>query len=202
MTDDARLHAPAALRNRDLILEILRPVLPQTGLILEVASGSGQHCIRFAEGLPSHMIQPSDPDAKARASIDAWVESNGLTNVHKAIALDAAQPVWPLHAAAAIVCINMIHISPWGSAIGLFEGAARLLSPGAPLYLYGPYKQAGAHTAPSNAAFDADLRQQNPQWGVRDLEAVVELGVSLGFSEPAVTPMPANNLSLVFVRRT
>lgn len=197
---DARLNAPAALRNRDLILEILRAYLPPQGLVLEIASGSGQHCIRFGEGLPHHVIQPSDPNREARASINAWITESGAANVRQALAIDAAEDVWPIKTADAILCINMIHIAPWRAACGLFAGGAKLLPSGAPLYLYGPFKRNGRHIAPSNEAFDASLRHENPEWGVRDLEAVVALATSCGFEAPKIIEMPANNLSLVFHR--
>lgn len=197
---DARRHAPAALKNRDLIRAVLQAHLPEAGLVLEIASGSGQHAICFGAGLPRHIIQPSDPDAAARASIDAWVADSGLKNMRKALALDAAASNWPLAQADAILCINMIHIAPWPAACGLFAGAAKLLAPGAPLYLYGPFKRDGRHTAESNAAFDLSLRQQNPEWGVRDLETVSALAKDNGFTAPDILAMPANNLSLIFRR--
>ncbi|QXX76032.1 DUF938 domain-containing protein [Methylovirgula sp. HY1] len=195
---DTRLNAPAALRNRDLILEVLRGHLPPQGLILEIASGSGQHCIRFGEGLPNHIIQPSDPKAAARASIDAWIADSGLANIRPALALDATADVWPIAAADAIVCINMIHIAPWKAAQGLFAGAARLLPVRGALYLYGPFKRDGRHTAPSNEAFDASLREENSDWGVRDLETIAALAASCGFGAANIIEMPANNLSLIF----
>jgi len=195
---DLRLSSPAALRNRDLILDAIGDHLPRQGLILEIASGSGQHCVRFAERLPDHVIQPSDPDPRARESIDAWIAASGLSNIRAALALDAASPVWPLVEADAILCFNMIHIAPWRAMLGLFAGAARLLCEGAPLILYGPYKRDGTHTSDSNAAFDRDLRNENPEWGVRDLETVEASAVAAGFSPAAVTRMPANNLVVVF----
>ncbi len=198
MPDDARRNAPAALRNRDPILDVLRAHLPPAGLILEIASGSGQHAVHFAAALPNHIFQPSDPDATARASIDAWTADSGLPNVRPALALDAMAAAWPIAAADAVLCINMIHISPWASAGGLFEGAARILPPGGLLYLYGPYKRGGLHTAASNEKFDATLRLQNPEWGVRDLEAVEALARDNHFSSPGIVAMPANNLSLIF----
>jgi hypothetical protein len=198
---DLRLAAPAALRNRDLILDAIRERLPPRGLVLEIASGSGQHCVRFGERLPEIVFQPSDPDPRARASIDAWIAAAGVTNVRAAIALDAAAPVWPLARADAILCFNMIHIAPWRATLGLLAGAARLLDKGAPLVLYGPYKRGGAHTSDSNAAFDRSLREENPEWGVRDLDAVEDAAIANGFSAAAVTPMPANNLTLVFTRQ-
>jgi len=198
MKEDLRLHAPAALRNRDLILDALQAHLPEKGLILEVASGSGEHCIRFGERLPNHVIQPSDPDPSARASIDAWIRASQMKNIRAAIDLDAAAPRWPVTDAAALICINMVHISPWAAARGLFAGAERILPPGGLLFLYGPFKRGGAHTSRSNADFDLDLRRRNVEWGVRDLEQIEDLARANGFSAPLVVEMPANNLSLAF----
>jgi hypothetical protein len=198
MTDDLRLRAPAASRNRDLILNVLQSHLPENGLILEVASGSGEHSVWFGERLPDHAIQPSDPDPRARASIDAWAAASGIRNIRPAIDLDAAAAVWTITEAAALVCINMIHISPWAATRGLLSGAARILPAGGPLFLYGPFKRSGAHTSQSNADFDLDLRRRNVEWGVRDLESVAELAAASGFAAPQVVEMPANNLSLIF----
>jgi hypothetical protein len=195
---DARLHAPSAARNRDPILNVLQRFLPARGVVLELASGSGEHTVHFAQAFPALAFQPSDPDAEARASIDAWAASAGLPNVRPAIALDATAQPWPIDAADAVLCINMIHISPWEAAVGLVSGAAAILPPGSPLYLYGPYRRNGSHTAPSNEAFDRSLRERNPAWGIRDLEAVAELAAAHGFGPPAVEQMPANNLSLIF----
>ena len=190
--------APAAARNRQPILDVLRPRLPYRGLVLEVASGSGEHALHFAAALPGLVFQPSDPDPEARASIDAWVADSGLANLRPALALDASAPGWPVSAADAVVCCNMIHISPWSSAVGLVAGAARVLPPGGLLYLYGPYRRGGRHTAPSNEAFDIDLKRRNPAWGVRDLEAVAGLAADAGFGRSEVVEMPANNLSVAF----
>jgi SAM-dependent methyltransferase len=198
--NDARRHAPAAERNRDAILAVLKRHLPVRGLVLELASGSGEHAVHFAAALPDLVFQPSDPDAASCASIDAWAASAGLANLRPAIALDATAQHWPIPAADAILCINMIHIAPWAAAIGLLQGAARILAPGGVLYLYGPYKRDGRHTAPSNDAFDRGLRARDPAWGVRDLEAVAALAAANGFAAPAIEPMPANNLSLIFRR--
>ncbi len=197
---DPRRFAPAVARNRDPILDAIRRHLPATGLVLEVASGSGEHAVHFAAALPGLDFQPSDPEAGARASIDAWAAASGLANIRPALALDAAAPAWPVAAADAVVGINMIHIAPWAAAEGLMRGAAAILPPGAPLILYGPYRRGGAHTAPSNAAFDADLRARDPAWGVRDIEAVAALATAKGFGPPAITEMPANNLAIVFRR--
>jgi hypothetical protein len=168
--------------------------------VLEVASGSGEHVAHFASALPDLTFQPSDPDPDARASIDAWTASLSLANLRPALALDAAAQEWPIAAADAVLCINMIHIAPWAAAEGLVRGAARLLASGCVLYLYGPFRRDGRHTAPSNDAFDRSLRLQNPAWGVRDLETVAALAVAHGFAAPAIEPMPANNLSLTFVK--
>jgi hypothetical protein len=194
---DAR-HAPATARNREPILAVLREVLPETGLVLEVASGTGEHVRFFAEALPGLDWQPSDPDPDARASIVAWC--GGVPNIHPPLALDAAAPDWPIAAAHAVLCINMVHISPWAATEGLFAGASRLLAPGAPLYLYGPYRRADVPTAPSNEAFEASLKARDPAWGLRDLADVIAAGDRDGLRFERLVEMPANNLSLVFRR--
>ena len=155
MTD--RLEYPATLRNRDAILDVLRGVLPPSGLVLEIASGSGEHAVHFARAFPGLMFQPTDPDAAALKSIAAWAEETGLKNIRAPLLLDAASETWPANSADAIVCINMIHIAPWRATEGLMRGAAKILRTGSPLYLYGPYRQAGVVTAPSNESFDASL---------------------------------------------
>ena len=193
-------HAPATARNRQPILDVLRPRLPAQGLVLEIASGSGEHVVHFAEALPDLVFQPSDPSAEARASIDDWVQTEGLANVRPAVALDAALESWPIERADAVLCCNMIHIAPWTAAVGLVAGANRILPDHGLLYLYGPFRRDGQHTAPSNEAFDRDLRRRNPAWGIRDLEAVSELAAAEGFAAPEVVEMPANNLSLIFRR--
>jgi hypothetical protein len=193
-----RRQAPAAARNRQPILDVLRPHLPARGLVLEVASGSGEHTAHFAQALPDLTFQPSDPDAVARASIDDWAATLGLANVRPALELDAAAEAWPIAGADAIACINMIHISPWESTIGLIRGAARLLPKNGTLFLYGPYFRDGFEAAASNLAFDRDLRARNPAWGIRALEEVVALAQANGFAPPLITEMPANNLSVVF----
>lgn len=198
---DHRQHAPATSRNRDFILDVLRETLPAQGVILEIASGSGEHVVHFARLFPNLVLQPSDREPDALRSIAAWVSATGVTNVRPPVVLDASQLPWPVGSADGIVCINMIHISPWEATLGLVRGAAALLPPTAPLYLYGPYKRAGFATAPSNLAFDRNLRDRDPTWGLRDLEAVAAVAQSVGFSAPAITEMPANNLSVVF-RRT
>ena len=198
--NDRRLEYPATLRNRDAILEVLRGVLPPSGLVLEIASGSGEHVVHFARALPGLTFQPSDPEDAALQSIKAWTQDSALSNVRPPVMLDASSDLWPLAAADAVLCINMIHISPWPATKGLIRGCAKLLRKGAPLYLYGPYRRADVITAPSNEAFDASLKSRNPEWGLRDLEAVAELARAEGFSAPEITEMPANNLSVVFRR--
>ncbi|KWC64052.1 DUF938 domain-containing protein [Burkholderia ubonensis] len=195
-----RLSAPAAERNRGPILDVLRRVLPARGDVLEIASGTGQHVVHFAAGLPGLHWRPSDPDAQARRSIAAWIAQAGLSNVDAPLAFDVRDAPWPFAALDAIVCINMIHIAPWACAEALFAGASRVLRPGGVLVLYGPYRREGRHTAPSNAAFDAQLRSRDPSWGVRDLETVVALGLDRGLDCIEVVEMPANNLSVVFRR--
>lgn len=194
----ARKHAPATLRNRDAILEVLRDALPAEGLVVEIASGSGEHAAWFAPALPGLVWQPSDPDPTALASIAAWTA--GLSNVRQPIALDAESPDWPIAKADALVCINMIHIAPWSACEGLMAGAGRILLPGAPLVLYGPFRRAAVPTAPTNEAFDASLRARNPAWGLRDLETVTALAAGLGLRFDRRVEMPANNLSVIYRR--
>ena len=197
---DTRQTAPAVARNREHILALLRGLLPRQGLVLEIASGTGEHVVHFAQNFPGLTFQPSDAERFARESIAAWVAHEELQNVAPPLALDAAAPDWPVARADAIVCINMIHISPWAATLGLFAGARKLLSAGAPLYLYGAYKRGGEHTAPTNIAFDGWLRSQNPAFGVRDLEAVAAVAADNGFGPPEVVEMPANNFSVIFRR--
>jgi hypothetical protein len=195
MMDD-RCRAPATLRNRGPILNLLRAVLPETGVVLEIASGSGEHVVYFGQHLPSLTFQPTDISAAALLSISAWVRSVGLANVRDPFTLDANAD-WPMIVADAIVCINMIHIAPWSATVGLMRGAGLTLASGAPLYLYGPFRQNGVHSAPSNEEFDRSLRLSDPSWGVRNLEEVVAEARFAGFSDPTVSSMPANNLSVV-----
>jgi len=198
---DHRLSAPAVARNRDPILAVLRRVLPPQGLVFEIASGTGEHAAYFAAALPQLRWQPSDPDAAARASISAHRAVAGRPNLLPPLDLDAAADTWPAARADAVVCINMIHIAPWSAALGLVAGAARVLSRGGVLYLYGPFKEGGRHTAPSNEAFDADLRARNAEWGVRDLDEVAALALQHGLDLVETIAMPANNRSVVFWRR-
>jgi SAM-dependent methyltransferase len=198
LSNEDALTAPAVARNREPILAVLRRVLPARGTVLEIASGTGEHAVHFAGGLPHLTWQPSDREPKALRSIAAHRAATQLPNLLLPLALDASEPAWPLDHADAVVSINMIHISPWAAAEGLMAGAARLLAPGRVLYLYGPFKEQGEHTAPSNASFDAGLRAQDPQWGVRDLDEVAALARQNGFDLVERVAMPANNLSLIF----
>jgi SAM-dependent methyltransferase len=193
--------SPAVARNREPILAVLRGILPDRGTVLEVASGTGEHAAFFAEHLPHLIWQPTDPDPAALASIAAHRAAANLSNLRAPLVLDATASAWPLDKADAVVAINMIHISPWAASRGLMSGAARLLPAGGALYLYGPFKENGEHTTPSNAAFDASLRARDPQWGVRDAGDVMKLAAEHGFDFVKRVPMPANNLSLVFRRR-
>ena len=202
MPDDslltARQSAPAAERNRDPILAVLRRVLPPSGLVLEIASGTGQHAVHFSAALPELEWQPSDAAPEARASIDAWRAHTALPNLRAPLDLDVTREPWPIMAADAVVCINMVHIAPWAAAQALMAGAGRVLGAGGVLVLYGPYRRNGAHTAESNDVFDKQLKSRNPEWGVRDMEAVADLAAQEGFSVSEVVAMPANNFSVVF----
>jgi cyclopropane fatty-acyl-phospholipid synthase-like methyltransferase len=193
-------HAPAAERNRDAILDVLGRELPERGVVLEIASGTGQHAVHFAASLPGIEWQPSDVDPTALASIEAYRSEAALDNLRAPVELDAQHPKWPVERADAVVSINMVHISPWASAQGLFAGAARLLPEGAPLILYGPFRFDGQFTAPSNEAFDASLKSRDPRWGVRDVQDLDALGGQVGLSRQCVVDMPANNHVLVFRR--
>jgi SAM-dependent methyltransferase len=195
---DAKHHAPAAARNREPIRELLARELPPRGTVLEIASGSGEHAVHFARAFPALTWQPSDASERALASIAAWRADAALPNLRPPLALDVTASAWPLAAADAIVCINLLHISPWDAALGLFAGAAHLLSPGALLYLYGPYRFSGAFTSASNADFDRSLRDRDPRWGVRDVDDLATVARSHGFTLRDTVAMPANNHSLLF----
>ena len=193
--------APAAVRNREPILRVLRDLLPRSALVLEIASGTGEHAVWFSNALPALTWQPTDPDPEALNSIAAWRDATGLPNVLPPLPLDAAAETWPVIQADAVVAINMIHVAPWTATQGLIAGAARVLTSGGLLFLYGPFREGGVHTAVTNAALDANLQAQNPAWGIRDLDDVTALASRDGFGAPERMAMPANNLSVVFRRR-
>lgn len=192
------MHAPAAERNAEPILGVLRERLSESGRFLEIASGTGQHVARFAAAMPGIRFAPSDFDAGNLESIAAW--SEGLDNVAPAIQLDVTAPAWPVGAVDTVFCANMIHIAPEAVVAGLMRGAGQHLVPGGLLALYGPFRVGGQHTAPSNAAFDASLRARDPRWGVRELETVEALGRTAGLDLEHIQEMPANN-KFVFFRR-
>ncbi len=206
---DTRRYAPATQRNREPILEILQQVLPPQGTVLEISSGTGEHAVFFAPRLSPRTWLPSEPDPRSRESVVAWIEHYPADNLRLPLNIDVRATVWsvesdvflksvpPIHA---IVNINMIHIAPWSACLGLMAGANRILPSGGILYLYGPYKQGGKHTAPSNAAFDDSLRAQNSEWGVRNLEDVVAAANEQNLTLLSTHQMPANNLSVVFQR--
>jgi len=193
--------APAAQRNREPIAAVLADWLPQSGLVLEVASGSGEHAVHFAERFRNLDWQPTDPDPDALGSIEAWRADSGLANLREPVILDAASATWPIAAADAVLNINMVHISPWDAALGLLDGASRVLPGGAPLILYGPWIQPGFLTSASNIAFDEDLRRRNPAWGVRKVEDFAAEAEKCGLLYEDQRQMPANNLMLRFMRR-
>lgn len=205
-SNDGRQHAPATLRNRELILEVLLQVLPASGIVLEVASGTGEHAVFFAPRLSPRKWLPSDPNPQCRASIAAWREQLPADNLYSPLDLDVSDRVWLVETEVlpepitAIVNINMIHISPYTACLGLMAGASRILPSGGILYLYGPFKQGGLHTSPSNEAFDSALRAQNPDWGVRDLDDVKAAASTQHLNWIETLQMPANNLSVVFQR--
>ncbi len=213
---DQRQYAPATERNRQPILKVLQQVLPPSGVVLEVASGTGEHAVFLGPRLSPRYWLPSDADPSARASITAWRDHHPCDQIAAPVALDAQDPIWPVETMAqrlalnlpwapdipitAIVNINMIHIAPWIACLGLIAGAHRILAPGGILYLYGPFKRSGRHTAPSNAQFDQMLKGQDPEWGVRDLDEVEKVAAKQGLILEKVIQMPANNLSVIFQR--
>jgi hypothetical protein len=170
-------------------------------VVLEIASGTGEHAVHFAAALPRLNWQPTDPDAEALASIAAWRDRAKLPNLLPPVRLDVTAKLWPVDWADAVVCINMIHISPWSATEALMAGVAKVTAPSGVLFLYGPYKEGGRHTAPSNEAFDADLRARNPAWGVRDLDDVRAMAARYGLVFEERVAMPSNNLSVIFRRR-
>lgn len=200
MPSSDKRHAPATLRNRRPILQVLSRLLPETGEMLEIASGTGEHAVYFARRLPGIVWQPTDRDPELLASIEAWRDDAELENLPPARRLDVRERPWPVERADAIFCSNMIHIAPWEAAEALFSGAAELLPPGGLLILYGPFREGARHTSESNRRFDEKLRAQDPAWGVRDRFEVEALAGRAGFALEERVPMPANNLLLVFRR--
>ena len=195
--------SPSAARNRGPIREVLTRVLPKKGLALEIGSGTGEHAVCFAKALPRLVWLPSDPDKDSRASIEAWIVTEQLANVRAPVAIDVRRETWDVEDYApfdAMISLNMIHIAPWAAAVGLLAGAGRLLSPDGVLFLYGPFMRGGVHTAASNAAFDADLKRRDKRWGVRDVDELVSEAAPYGIELREVVKMPANNLSLIFVK--
>jgi len=198
LTSDKRKFAPATARNRDPIMAVLLPWLRQGASVLEVASGSGEHAVHMAAARPDINWQPTDPDSSSRDSIAAWIAHSGATNIKPPLDLDVCATPWPVESADLILCCNMIHIAPWQAAEALIQGAGRVLSDDGVLFLYGPYKRDGTHTAPSNAAFDDSLRSRDADWGIRDLEVVEAQAASNGLALADVVAMPANNFCVVF----
>ena len=198
---DGLLESPAAERNKDPILAAIRSRLPDTGVVLEIASGTGQHIVHFAREVPGLIWQPTDADDELRAAAADRIRATGLSNVRAPLRLDVLASEWPVAEVSAILCINMLHVAPWSATEGLMRGAARVLRPESPLFLYGAYKRGGRHTVPSNEAFDVSLRARNPDWGVRDLDDVERCAGEHGFELVDVFAMPANNFTVVFERR-
>ena len=198
---DRRRFSPACGRNRDPILSVLSRFFPSSCRILEIASGTGEHGAYFAAAHPNWRWQPSDFSRDALESISAWADHMGLTNLQHPIQLDVTQPIWPIEQADAIYCANMIHISPWSCTLGLLDGAARVLTKDQHLITYGPYKFGGKHTATSNSAFHQNLKARDPNWGIRDVDRIQEEAIQRGLQLTEVSPMPANNFCLVFMRQ-
>ena len=200
-------NSPSAERNAPFILRVLEQHLPRDGTVLEIASGTGQHAVHFAPALAPRTWQPSDRDSEALASISAWRQAQPSSNLAEPLLLDVVAQPWPVEGTGqtptitAVVAINMVHIAPWRCCEALLDGAARILSTGGVLYLYGPFLQQDQPTAPSNQAFDLDLKRRNPEWGIRGLEQVTQAAGERGLDRTAVVAMPANNLSVVFTRR-
>jgi len=199
--EGGRLLSPSGERNKGPVAEVLKQVLPDRGLVLEVGSGTGQHVLHFAREAPHLTWQPSERDAECLQSIALWLAAEGRANVLAPLRLDVGEQPWPIASAAAVVSLNMIHIAPWAACMALIRGAAAVLEPGTVLFLYAPFRCGGGHTSPSNEAFDRQLRAQNPAWGVRDLEEVARCAAAHGFGPPETHDMPANNLSVVLRKR-
>jgi SAM-dependent methyltransferase len=198
---DDRIVSPSAERNKGPIADLLMRVLPAQGDVLEVSSGTGQHVVHFAQAMPHIHWRPTESDADCLTSIAGWLAPASLSNVSAPVHLDVHDKIWPVGEVAAVVCLNMIHIAPPSATEALLVGAARVVSPGGILFLYGPYRRHGRHTSPSNEAFDGLLRAKNPEWGVRNLEDVARLAAAEGFELQEINDMPANNLTVVFRKR-
>jgi SAM-dependent methyltransferase len=198
---EAAKSAPAAARNREPILRVLHDHLSQPALVLEIASGTGEHAVWYSSALPNLTWQPTDHDSEALSSIAAWRDMSGSPNLLPPLRLDASADTWPVAQADVVVAINMVHIAPWTATQGLIAGAGRVLTQGGLLILYGPFREGGVHTGAGNAAFDADLRARDPSWGIRDLDEITALAGQHGLIGPERIAMPANNLSVLFRRR-
>lgn len=196
-----RLVSASAERNKVAVAQVLKELLPDQGVVLEVSSGSGQHVVHFAREMPALTWQPSECAQECLPSIAQWVADESLTNVRPALRLDVTDRPWPLSSAAAVVCLNMIHIAPWHVGEALVVGASEVLAPGGVFFLYGPFRRNGQHTSASNEAFDSQLRARNPAWGVRNLEDVARCAAAHDFGPPEIRQMPANNLCVFFRRR-
>ncbi len=195
--NDGRWIAPSAERNKDPILAVLLRVLPASGLVLEIGSGTGQHVTHFANAMPNLVWQPSDADTTFRNSVVRWIETQHLSNVRAPLRLDVHDRPWPIAAMDALICINVLHVSPWSATVALFDGGHEVVRAGGVIFLYGPFRRGGHHTAPSNAQFDASLRAHDPRWGVRDLDEVTAAAQRAGVALCEIVEMPANNLSVV-----
>ena len=191
-------HSPAAERNKTPILEVLQKVLPDNGLVLEIASGSGQHLFHFAKALPQLTWQPSEFKSELNQWIQSQLDQHSWPNIKAPLQLDVMQSPWPVDYADAVININMIHITPWTATEALFAGAGRILTSNGILFCYGPYRRFGGHTAPSNQAFDQQLRAQNPDWGIRDIEELEILANEAQLKLVEIIDMPSNNFSLIF----
>ena len=197
---DARRENPSAERNKRPLLEVLRRVFPSEGLVLELASGTGQHAAFFTDQLPSLHWQPTDVDAHALPSIAAWRQASHPDRIRAPLLLDATADAWPVPQADAMLCVNMLQVSPWPATLGLLAGAARTLTAGGPLVIYSPMSRGGVHISPGNAAFDANLKSHDPRLGVRDADLLIEAATAAGLTHAQTVDMPANNTVLVFRR--
>jgi hypothetical protein len=198
---DGRLVSPSAERNKETIAKTLMRVLPAKGDVLEVSSGTGQHVLHFARAMPHLRWKPTDRDADCLTSIASWLAQTPTPNVNAPRYLDVHDEIWPVHDVAAVVCLNMIHIAPPSATEALLRGAGKVIARGGILFLYGPFRRNGRHTSASNEAFDALLKAENPEWGVRDVEDVADLAASVGLELEQTHDMPANNLAVIFRKR-